>query len=151
MQLSDKLSKVMEQSKLCSLYVQNGATTANFNYKKMPPSENIHPGDFSSVEKKNAMLSRSSGTPEVFQVEDEERSRGMIIKPKRRHLEFTSPVCGQGKSPSSSDEAHVEGTSYGFVTARKKLVGLSLVPKIFLSIHSYEGLLLSFIFCFFTF
>lgn len=122
--LSARFSKVLTQSKLTSLYVKNVTTPAGASYNNLLHSESKDSGPCHFVEKTNVVLSKSSGASEVSLVEDEERPRNITLKSKRRHVEFTSPVCGNGKSPSSNDEAHVEGSASGFVTARKKLVCL---------------------------
>ncbi|XP_078440934.1 P-loop containing nucleoside triphosphate hydrolases superfamily protein [Wolffia australiana] len=117
----EKVSKVSKQLTLTSLYVENGAKPVNVTYDKImrPESNNLHYRNL--VEKTNVLPSKNSDPPEVVQVGEEERLPSMVMKSKRRQVEFNSPVCGQGRSPSNTDDAHVEGPANGFVTARKKL------------------------------
>lgn len=59
-----------------------------------------------------------------LQIDDEEKPYGMTLKSKRRHSEFTSPICENAKSPSINQEVNLDTSCHGFVTARKKLVSV---------------------------
>lgn len=70
----------------------------------------------------NNILSGNKDDPISIQAEALEKSHGIPLKSKRRHLEFTSPICENAKSPSSNKETNLDTSSHGFMTARTKLV-----------------------------
>jgi len=92
-----------------------------------------------NVSQKN-LLNAESGKPmECIDVEndEEEKPHRNPLRPKRRHTEFTSPICESMKSPSpsSNEEANADISGNGFVTARAKLV--YIFSSIYLDIN-YE-------------
>ncbi|KAH0468539.1 hypothetical protein IEQ34_003572 [Dendrobium chrysotoxum] len=57
----------------------------------------------------------------ALQTVEEEKSYAITLKPKRKHSEFTSPICANVKSPPVCEEANVDAPGNVFVTARAKL------------------------------
>ncbi|XP_020245818.1 fidgetin-like protein 1 [Asparagus officinalis] len=104
--LSARASKLMTQTKITSIYGSKVLKANNISHKKLPNPE-------------------SSKSVECIDVknDEEEKPYGSNLRPKRRHTEFTSPICEIVKSPPSScnEEANVEISGNSFVTARAKL------------------------------
>lgn len=104
--LSARVSKLMMQTKLTSIYGSKAQKSNNVSDKKLLNSEN-------------------GKSVECVEVENDEEAKPHhnILRSKRRHKEFTSPVCEivKSPSPSSNEEANVDTSGNGFVTARAKL------------------------------
>lgn len=113
-----KTSKTLIQAKLTSLY-GNGSKENNQSFMKDKISEDcvVIEKNYSSH---NYPQNHSMST--ITKVEEEEEARGVSFKTKRLHRESISPRNENVKSPSGSEEADVDASSNGFVTARAKLV-----------------------------
>lgn len=97
----------MMQTKITSIYGNKAQKSNNVSYKKLLNSENGESVECVEVEN-----------------DEEEKPHQSILRSKRRHTEFTSPICEivKSASPSSNEEANAKTSSNGFVTARAKLV-----------------------------
>lgn len=111
-----KTSMTLVQAKLTSLY-GNGSKDDNKSFMGEKISE-----DCVVIEKDYS----SHNYRRYTKPEEEEGARGISFKTKRLHKETSSPRNDNMKSPSGGEEAEVETSSSGFVTARAKLVCASL-------------------------
>ncbi|XP_072979034.1 ATPase family AAA domain-containing protein FIGL1 [Typha angustifolia] len=116
--LSIKASKLMTQTKITSIFGSKPSKANNNSIKNLLNSDNSISRESIDVENESTTNRNCSKTPVYMQVEDDEKPLGLTFKSKRRHTEFTSPICEHAKSPSGNDEAE---TGNGFVTARTKL------------------------------
>ena len=102
----------MTQTKIISIYGSKALKSTNVSRKKLLNSESGKPTE--CIDVKN---------------DAEEKPHGSTLRPKSRHTEFTSPKYEivKSPSPSSNEEAHADISGNGFVTARAKLVYISLL------------------------
>ncbi|KAG6532334.1 ATPase family AAA domain-containing protein FIGL1-like isoform X1 [Zingiber officinale] len=116
-------AKLMTQAKITSIFGNKGSkpeiTVSHMkvhNCQSNVYQECIH---IDNEKTSNNILSSNKDGPISIQAEELEKSHGISLKSKRRHLEFTSPICE--KSPSSNKETNLGTSCHGFVTARTKL------------------------------
>ncbi|KAG8384966.1 hypothetical protein BUALT_Bualt04G0173100 [Buddleja alternifolia] len=112
-----KTSKTLMQAKLTSLYGSSSREN-NRSFMKDRISEDcvvIEKNYSSHNSPKNHYLSTISKT------EEDKRAHGFSFKTKRLHRETISPRNDNVKSPSGNEEADIDASSNGFVTARAKL------------------------------
>ncbi|MQL79791.1 hypothetical protein Taro_012242 [Colocasia esculenta] len=119
--LSVRVSKVLTQAKLTTMYGNKVSRPSNTSYKKML-SEGSTSDDCAVEKAKSSSLNYPKSHSSVaLQVEDDDGPCVITLKPKRRHVGFTSPECEAAISPSSKDDPPAEGCANRFVTARTKL------------------------------
>ncbi|KAJ6820057.1 fidgetin-like protein 1 [Iris pallida] len=122
--LSVRGSKLMTQTKITSVYGSKTCKQNNVSYKKLLNSERNISTECIDVDNEctnSTDIVKTHGGPALLQVDEEEKPHGSTLKTKRRHTEFTSPICENVKSPSSNEEANADNSGNGFVTARAKL------------------------------
>ncbi|PKU72817.1 ATPase family AAA domain-containing protein FIGL1 isoform X2 [Dendrobium catenatum] len=121
--LSIRASKLMTQMKITSIYGSNSMKLNQTDNKKQQNSEGfISMGciDVESEHSESCSFVRNADDT-ALQTEEEEKSHAITLKPKRKHSEFTSPICANVKSPPVCEEANVDTPGNVFVTARAKL------------------------------
>ncbi|PKA57742.1 Katanin p60 ATPase-containing subunit A1 [Apostasia shenzhenica] len=120
--LSIRPSKLSSQTKITSIY-SSTATKPNKMGQKKQMLDGCTFEEYVDIENEHisgSSVVRSSDDC-ILTVEENEKPNAVTLKTKRRHTEFTSPICANVKSPSSCEEASAKITSSGFVTARMKL------------------------------
>ncbi|RWW23324.1 hypothetical protein GW17_00012431 [Ensete ventricosum] len=118
-------AKLMTQTKITSIYGNNASKPDNASHKTVLDFQSDISQEYTVVDNEktsnNNPLKNKDG-PVCLQGEEVEKPYGMTFRSKHRHSEFTSPICENAKSPSSNEEANLDISHHGFVTARTKLV-----------------------------
>lgn len=114
----------MTQMKITSIYDSNSMNLNERHDKKQLNSEGCISTECIDVENEHSeSCNYVKNTDNAGQkTEEEEKSHAISLKIKRKHTQFTSPICATVNSPPGCEEANVEATGNGFVTARAKLV-----------------------------
>lgn len=122
--LISKPSKVMTQAKLESLYGNKITRKNDCSYKSYLDFKTDSSKDCVIVEKGQFShnLPRRQGVSTFAKAEEEDKGLGNTLRPKRSHIEISSPRYDHARSPSSNEEANADVSGNGFVTAREKLV-----------------------------
>ncbi|KAH7683150.1 Microtubule-severing ATPase protein [Dioscorea alata] len=123
-QESLRTTKPMTQTTLTSIYGSKFSKPNNVSYSKLLSSENSRYVECIDVEKEHASchnLLKANSEPVVLQIDAKDKPHGMAQKTKRRHTEFTSPICESTRSPTNNEESNADTSVNGFVTARTKL------------------------------
>ncbi|CAL9193551.1 unnamed protein product [Musa hybrid cultivar] len=117
-------AKLMTQTKITSIYGNKPSNPDNATYKTVRNCQSDIPQECTVFDNEktssNNSLKNKDG-PVCLQGEEIEKPHGMTSRSKHRHSEFTSPICENAKSPSSNEEASLDISHHGFVTARTKL------------------------------
>ncbi|RRT70470.1 hypothetical protein B296_00028855 [Ensete ventricosum] len=118
-------AKLMTQTKITSIYGNNASKPDNASHKTVLDFQSDISQEYTVVDNEktssNNPLKNKDG-PVCLQGEEVEKPYGMTFRSKHRHSEFTSPICENAKSPSNNEEANLDISHHGFVTARTKLV-----------------------------
>ncbi|KAJ0988869.1 hypothetical protein J5N97_007225 [Dioscorea zingiberensis] len=117
--------KTMTQTTITSMYGNKFSKPNNVSYKKLLNSENNRQHlECIDVDKEHTScpnFSKTNSGSFVLQTDEKDKPHGIPQKTKRRHTEFTSPICESARSPTINEETNVDNSVNGFVTARAKL------------------------------
>ncbi|WOL14439.1 fidgetin-like protein 1 isoform X2 [Canna indica] len=121
--LSTHAVKSMTQTKITTLYGNRTLKPDTVSCKTVQNCQsNIHQERMDvDNENTNTNISLKNKHDLIYLQAEEEKSYGVTLKSKRRHSEFTSPICESAKSPSGNGEDVVDASRLGFMTARTKL------------------------------
>ncbi|OAY64046.1 Fidgetin-like protein 1 [Ananas comosus] len=118
--LSARATRLMTQTKITSIYGSKPMKASHVPHKEPLNSDRSVSKEYIDVDGEAPINQNSSqAVPVYLQVEENQKPSTLALRVKRRHTEFTSPICENVHSPSSNDEA--DTTCNGFVTARTKL------------------------------
>ncbi|KAM0935885.1 putative microtubule-severing ATPase [Dioscorea sansibarensis] len=123
-QESLRTTKPMTCTTLTSIYGRKFSQPNNVSYSKLLGSESSRYVECIDVEKEHASchnLLKANSELVVLQIDAKDKPHGMAQKTKRRHTEFTSPICENTRSPTNNEESDADKSVNGFVTARTKL------------------------------
>ncbi|XP_052196695.1 ATPase family AAA domain-containing protein FIGL1 [Diospyros lotus] len=122
--LDCKTSKVPRQAKLTSLCGNNTSKENNsLSSKSLLNSRSDRSEEYTFMERTHSHhnLTKGLGVSTFLNAEDEERAHGINSGAKRPYVGICSPRSENSKSLISNEEANIEVSGNGFVTARAKL------------------------------